>query len=107
MKPPIDENLRITFNSDVVFQRFDDKAIVVNLKTEELYKLNDTGAQVAELISEEISIGEILQALQQTYEADFPEIEQDVYQLLVELSTHKLILESPPTPLSEGKDFVG
>ena len=76
---------------DVVFQPMDENAIIVSLNSEEIYKLNETGKQVVDLIAKEKSVREILTALKNTYEIDINELEKEISQLLEELFSAGLI----------------
>jgi len=79
--------------ADVVFQPMDDSAIIVSLNSEEIYKLNSTGTTIAELISKEKSVQEILTSLEATYEINPAQLEEEVNQLITELHSAGLIEE--------------
>ena len=84
------------FKTDVLLQRFDEEAILVDLDTETIFQLNQTGARIAELIIEERSVPEILAILDREFEKNSSDIERDVLAFLDELLTHDLVVE-PPT----------
>lgn len=96
-KSTINKEQNISLSPDVIFQRFDEKAILVNLKSEEIYELNETGTQVVESISRGVTYGALLEALKSQYTGGSSEIESDLIQLLEELSKKELVQITPPT----------
>jgi len=76
---------------DVVFQPMDENAIIVSLNSEEIYKLNETGTKVVDLITKEMSVREILTVLEATYEIDTNKLQKEITHLLEELFAAGLI----------------
>jgi PqqD family protein of HPr-rel-A system len=55
------------------FQRLDEEAIVVDPRTREVHLLNETGARIWELLEEESTVDELVEALSDEYEGATPE----------------------------------
>jgi PqqD family protein of HPr-rel-A system len=55
------------------FQRLDEEAIVVDPRTREVHLLNETGARIWELLEEESTVDELVEALADEYEGAAPE----------------------------------
>ncbi len=88
-----DKLQQFTFKEDVILERFNDSALLVDMETEKVFQLNETGARIAELIIEKRSVSEIITALNGEYEATLPEKETDVLAFLQDLLDHGLIAE--------------
>ena len=98
-----DMNQRFVFGADVILQRFNQEALLVDLDSESIFQINQTGARIAELISEEQSIQEILTVLDQEYEKDSSDIERDLLAFLEELLAHELIAGSKLETKADGR----
>ena len=90
-----DKLQQFTFKEDVILERFDESALLVDLDTEKVFQVNETGARIAELIIAKCSVSEIIAALNGEYEAALPEKETDVLAFLHVLLAHGLIAEKP------------
>jgi PqqD family protein of HPr-rel-A system len=55
------------------FQRLDEEAIVVDPRTREVHLLNETGARIWELLEEESTVDELVEALADEYEGAAPD----------------------------------
>ena len=78
---------------DVVFQPMDDSAIIVSLKSEEIYKLNLTGTEIVKLVEQKKSVDEMITILEKTFEVHPSELLNEVDLLLKELQAAGLIEE--------------
>lgn len=76
---------------DVVFQPMDDSAIIVSLKSEEIYKLNSTGMIIAELVAKEKSLQEMITILSENYDVQEAELKNEILVLIEELITAGLV----------------
>ena len=90
-----DKLQQFTFKEDVILERFNDSALLVDMETEKVFQVNETGASIAELIIAKYSVSEIITALNGEYEAALPEKETDVLAFLQDLLAHGLIIEKP------------
>ena len=89
----VDEIRKYKINPDVVFQPMDDEAIIVSLNSEEIYKLNLTGAEIVKLIEANTPLSEILTILAKQFDVEEQQFEQDVLELLDQLLKAGLIEE--------------
>lgn len=97
---PLDRDRPLVFAPEVVLEQFDGEALVLNLSTEEIYSLNRTGAEVAELVRQGLPPRRILQSLSEKYPAAGTRLEREVLTLLEDLRTRRLVVEgeSPDAP---------
>ena len=87
----ISTNSRIVVSQDQVSCDLSGEAAILNLKAGVYYGLNTVGASIWKLIQEPRSIKEIRDALVEEYDVEPKRCEQDIFELLQELSTHELI----------------
>ncbi len=90
-KGSISNNSRIVVSRDQVSCDLPGEAAILNLKAGVYYGLNTVGASIWKLIQEPRTIKEIRDALVQEYDVEPKRCEQDILELLQELSTHELI----------------
>ena len=92
-KRTIEGSQRFVFASDTLFQTLEEESIIVNLKTENIFGLNETGSVIASYISEEMSYGEMIEALFNKYMVSTEEVERETTEILSNLINHGLILK--------------
>ena len=56
--------------TDVVFRRIEDEMVLVNLKTDQIFTLNETAAQFWELLAQGLDIDTIREQLLSVYDVD-------------------------------------
>ncbi len=78
---------------DVVSQRLDDEVVLVQLKTDCVYALNQTAARFWELLASKKSLDAIERQLEQEFAVDKPTLERSVARLLSVLRAKKLVRE--------------
>ena len=98
----IDQQSVISLNSEVIFQNFDEKGILVNLKNEEIYELNETGCQIAELLGNGKPVSEILDTLSASFEAGSDAIKHDVMTWIRDMADHQLLQLHTPDETNIG-----
>lgn len=91
-KNPLSQEQKFSMAPEVLFQQFDDKALLVSLNSEKVYQLNETGTFVAQLILDGNSVEEILIIVEEQYATPAGEIARDLYVLLDELLSEGLIV---------------
>ena len=89
-----DKLQHFTFKEDIIVERFDERALLVDMDTEKIFELNATGARIAELIIEKCSISEIITTINREFEATLQEKELDVLEFMQELLANGLITEN-------------
>jgi len=88
---------RFSFSDDVIFEYTDDEAVILNLITEDIFSLNETGTHIARLVSAKSTFEEICQTVEEHYAYDKELLEREVSILLTELMAKNLIrtIEKP------------
>ena len=89
---PLSPTQRFSLAPDVLLQRFEDKALLLDLSGEKVYWLNATGARVAELASQGHTLEDLLARLDREFAAPPGELERDVRALLSGLLEHRLLV---------------
>ena len=81
----------ISLNPDVVFRRLDERMVLVHLKTNQIYELNETGARVWELLESGASPTDLAPRLSTEFDAEPQTLESEIRSLLNDLETEGLI----------------
>jgi len=76
---------------DVISKKMDDEMVLVNLKSEIIYTLNETGAKFWELIEEGKSFGQIITELQAEYNITKEELTTELEAIVSQLVERGLI----------------
>ena len=92
-KRMIESSQRFDFAADILFQTLEEESIIVNLKSENIFGLNETGSLIAGFISEDLSFGEMIEALTNNYVVSTKEAEREIRDILLTLINNGLILK--------------
>ena len=92
-----DLTARYAFPPDVVLQIIAGDALLLKLDREDVFALNATGAEIAQLLGEGHNLGGVIDALCARFGAGRPAIERDVYALVSELVAKGLLERLPST----------
>lgn len=84
---------RFQLPSDVVLQTADGEALLVKLTAEDMFALNQTGAEIVERLSQGATIEALVHALVETYDAPADAVTADVLALVGELQARGLLIE--------------
>jgi hypothetical protein len=76
---------------NVVARTLDGEAVLLDLASEEYYSLNEVGSRIWELADGEHSVGDMVEAIVTDYDAERAQVEEDVLDLLDELSREGLV----------------
>lgn len=76
---------------DVVARRLDNAGVLVNVRTNDIFELNETGIRMWELLGTASTLGEIIEQLHREFDADVDDIEHAVQALLRDLRTQGLV----------------
>jgi hypothetical protein len=87
----MDNNVFTVDQSAVVFERYDDEVIAINLNTGIYYSLNRTAADAFELLADGCPVTELIAALQPRYNEDLRLFERDLLEIVSELRRALLI----------------
>jgi hypothetical protein len=74
------------------------EAVILHLDGGVYYGLNEVGARVWQLVQEELTVAEIVDAIVAEYEVDRAQCFGDVQQLVAGLAEHKLVIVSDEAP---------
>lgn len=77
---------------DVVLQVIDGEALMLKLQDEVVFSLNETGARIAQLISEGQQIGAIVDILSREYGQSRDDIDREVNRLVQALQARNLLV---------------
>lgn len=79
---------------DVVAQRVGDTLVVVHLKTNRIYSLNQTAARVWELLDRGLTRAGIRDEILKDFRVDETELESEIDSLIASLTTETLLCEA-------------
>ncbi len=77
--------------SDVIWRKLGDETVLLNVKTENYYSLNEVGARIWELIDGQTTARDIAAKIAEEFDAPVEEVEIDVRTLLRELEQQELV----------------
>jgi hypothetical protein len=78
--------------SKVIYEIFDDEALLVNLDNGNYYSMDSTGADILRLLEQGLGLESLVDALMQRYEASRSAIEKGAGELLAQLEQEGLIV---------------
>ncbi|MCI0709903.1 MAG: PqqD family protein [Chloroflexi bacterium] len=88
------DNVHYSLAEDVIVELFDTEAIVVNLQTEMIYMLNETGKRIIELIQSGHGLHDILETLLDEYDVDESSALESVLQLVEDMQARELLIQA-------------
>jgi hypothetical protein len=77
---------------DVAARRLDDEVVLVNLKTNQIYSLNETGSRLWELLDPPRTREEVVEVLFGEFEVERPVLERETDELLRSLEEASLVV---------------
>ena len=83
-----------TVNPDVVSQRVGEDVVLVHLKTNQIFALNETGARFWELLVEGRSRTEIERALHEEFDVDHEPLRHEIDALVADLARQDIVRET-------------
>ena len=95
MIQPEQRSRRVAFARDVVIQVISGDALVLNLRDETVFSLNPTGARIAELLGQELSLDAVIDTLCHEYGVERHEVAPDVHELVDALLIKGLVVPLP------------
>lgn len=93
----------------VIFERFDDETILINLDSGRYYSLDPVGVVVWEMITHPLSIEELLARLKSHYDADESAIESALLDFIEKMKEEQLIRpcrQAPPAATDTTADAL-
>jgi Coenzyme PQQ synthesis protein D (PqqD) len=83
-----------TVNPDVVAQRVGEDVVLVHLKTNQIYALNETGARFWELLVEGRSRDKIERALREEFDVAPEPLRRDIDALITDLARQDIVRDA-------------
>jgi hypothetical protein len=77
---------------DVLIERMEGAALLINMQTNRMFELNATGAHLWDLLVEGLDIGAIKARLLRDYDVEASAIDREVEDLLTRLEAEKLVV---------------
>ncbi len=82
---------RVRLANDVLMQKVGDDAILLNLKTENYFALDEIGTRIIDTLQESDSVAQAVQKLVGIYEVDEGKLTTDAVRLVEECEQHGLL----------------
>lgn len=91
----------IAFAPDVVLQMIDNEALLLKLQDEVVFSLNATGARIAQLIVDGLSLDEVVTTLCREHGMSRIDVEPDVQDLVSALMSKGLVIRTGAKSLDD------
>ena len=88
----MDFQKRVKVAPDVLFRTLSSEAILLNLKTERYYELDDVGVRMWQCVNESETIQAAYETLIEEYAVEPSQLKQDMTDLLTQLLENQLIV---------------
>lgn len=85
----------VTISPDVLYQNVDGLAVLLDLRDENYYSLDDVGTQIWKLVTEHQDVSRILEEMLALYQVDPNTLREDLAVFLTKLSNAGLLQSSP------------
>lgn len=85
------ENAVVVVANDLTSADLGGEAVILDVNNGQYYGLNEVGAQILELIKEPTSVGVVVDALLEKYDANAEQLKEDVFSFLQALEDRGLI----------------
>lgn len=82
---------KVTISDNVLFQEIDNEYVLLNMETELYFGLNEIGAKVWQIISQDGETDGLIEKISAEYDVQEEVLTTDIYQLLNELNEEELI----------------
>lgn len=83
--------IKVLIDPNVVIQEVDDELVLLHMKTEQYFSLDDVGTVMYRLLTESNSTQEVVQALLGQYDVDENRLRQDLASFIEKLAEKELI----------------
>ncbi|MCK5069138.1 MAG: PqqD family protein [Desulfocapsa sp.] len=87
----IDKNQVFLLSTDVLSQEIDGESVLLDMKSENYFGLNEVGSKVLTSLKDGASLDQLVASLLDTYEVETKELETDISELLLQLLDAGLI----------------
>ncbi|HTI60182.1 PqqD family protein [Mucilaginibacter sp.] len=83
---------KVKISDNVLFQQINNECVLLDMDSEQYFGLNDVGARIWQILSEDGDTEKALSQLLAEYETDEITLRSDMVNLLTELGNEKLII---------------
>jgi hypothetical protein len=83
---------KVKISDNVLFQQINNECVLLDMDSEQYFGLNDVGARIWQILSEDGDTEKALSLLLAEYETDEITLRTDMVNLLTELGNEKLII---------------
>lgn len=95
MKVPISNQQNITLAPDVLVQELSGESVLLNLKSEEYFGLDEVGSRMLSVLTDSASIQEASDRLLEEYEVEPEKLHQDLLELIEKMVAQGLVTVNP------------
>ncbi len=88
---PISLHQSLKVNPDVLFQRLENDAVLLHMKTDRFYNLNKTGARFWELLNEGHDLVHIQEQMLSEFDVEPAILEKEIKDMIVSLQKEDLV----------------
>ena len=88
---PISQRQSLKVNPDVLFQRLENDAVLLHMKTDRFYNLNRTGARFWELLNEGHDLVRIQEQMLREFDVEPAALEKEIKDMIVTLQKEDLV----------------
>lgn len=88
-------NGRCTIPHEVACAQVDDGAVILHMGTKRYFSLNETGAEIWQLLEDDVAITDIPQRLHERYDVSLDEARASVAELITTLAAQGLLAVEP------------
>jgi hypothetical protein len=88
---PISLRQSLKVNPDVLFQRLENDAVLLHMKTDRFYNLNRTGARFWELLSDGNDLVRIQEQMLREFDVEPAALEKEIQDMIVSLQKEDLV----------------
>jgi len=84
-------NQTLTLAPHIMFQEFDNEAILLDIRTQNHFGLDNIGSILCSQVSNKVALKTIFDSILQNYDVSKEQLENDLTALIQELHKHELI----------------
>lgn len=88
---PINQRQTLKVNSDTLFQRLEDGAVLLHMKSDRFYNLNRTGARFWELLNEGHDLDHVQEQMLREFDVEPAALEKEIKDMIASLQKEDLI----------------
>ena len=85
------DRFEVTVSPDALFREIQGESVILDLRSQRYFGLDDVGTRMWELLAEHREPSEVADAILHEFDVERPEVERDLETLIAELETAELI----------------